>query len=167
MKNFSFLLIILTLLNIGLCEENIKDNPPNENKEIENSSKKTLEISHKLVDYLNSLKNLTEITKDELNEIFLNIFDLIVDDPLKLKNETNLGIISNFTDEVFDRLADKEKNVIIVENILGKSNISIITEFITRFFKALKIEEILSKFLKASLKILGEMLLNIFKSTDL
>ena len=167
MKNFSFLLIILTLLSIVLCEENIQDNPTNENKEIEDSSNKKLDVSHKLIDYLNSLKNLKEITEDELKEIFLNIFDLIVDDPLKLKNETNLGIISNFTDEVFERLADKEKNVIIVENILGKFNISIITDFITRFFKALKIDEILSKFLKALLKILGEMLLNIFKSTDL
>ena len=110
---------------------------------------------------------MTEVTKDELKEIFLNIYDLIVDDPIKIKNETNIAIISNFTDEVFERLADKEKNVIIVENILGKFNISIITDFITRFFSALKIEEILSKFLKASLKIIGDMLLNIFKSTDL
>ena len=167
MKSFSFLLLFFTLLSIVLCEENIQDNPTNENKEIEDSSNKKLDVSHKLIDYLNSLKNLKEITEDELKEIFLNIFDLIVDDPLKLKNETNLGIISNFTDEVFERLADKEKNVIIVENILGKFNISIITDFITRFFKALKIDEILSKFLKALLKILGEMLLNIFKSTDL
>ena len=136
MKKFSFLIIVFTLLSICFCEENIKDNSTNENNEILESGKKKLEISLKLIDYLNSLKNLTEI-------------------------------ISNFTDEVFERLADKEKNVIIVENILGKFNISIITDFITRFFSALKIEEILSKFLKASLKIIGDMLLNIFKSTDL
>ena len=167
MKKFSFLIIVFTLLSICFCEENIKDNSTNENNEILESGKKKLEISLKLIDYLNSLKNLTEVTKDELKEIFLNIYDLIVDDPIKIKNETNIAIISNFTDEVFERLADKEKNVIIVENILGKFNISIITDFITRFFSALKIEEILSKFLKAALKIIGDMLLNIFKSTDL
>ena len=64
-------------------------------------------------------------------------------------------------------MADEEKKVIIVENIIGKFNISTITNFITRFFNALKIEEIIASFLKALLKMLGDMLLKIFNNTDL
>ena len=63
MKKFSFLIIVFTLLSICFCEENIKDNSTNENNEILESGKKKLEISLKLIDYLNSLKNLTEVTR--------------------------------------------------------------------------------------------------------
>ena len=170
MKYFSFLLLFFTLLSICLSEENDVNNSKNDNSTVienKNSEEKKLEINHKLIEYLDSLKNLTEISKDELKEIFLKIYDLIINDPIQSKNETKIEIISNFTDEVFKLLADEEKKVIIVENIIGKFNISTITNFITRFFNALKIEEIIASFLKALLKMLGDMLLKIFNNTDL
>ena len=110
---------------------------------------------------------MKEISRDELYEIFTNIFDLIINDPIQSKNETKIEIISNFTNEVFELLVDKEKNVIVVEDTFGKFNTKVITDFISRFFKELNIEKILSNFLKAILKVLGEMLLKLFKNTDL
>ena len=170
MKHFSFLIFLFTLLSICFSEENIEDKTTKENNAVEENKtngEKKLGISEQLLNYLDSLKNLKEISRDELYEIFTNIFDLIINDPIQSKNETKIEIISNFTNEVFELLVDKEKNVIVVEDTFGKFNTKVITDFISRFFKELNIEKILSNFLKAILKVLGEMLLKLFKNTDL
>ena len=164
MKHFSFLIFLLTLFSICFSEENIGDKATKKNNAEE---EKKLGISAQLINYLDSLKDLKEISRDELYGIFTHIFDLITNDPSQSKNETKIEIVSNFTDEVFELLVDKEKNVIDVEDTFKKFNATVITDFISRFFKALDIEKILSIFLKAILKFLGEMLLNLFKNTDL
>ena len=69
-------------------------------EEKEGSSFKTLEISLKLITYLNSLKNLTTIEKEQLRGIFQNIYNLIVDDPEKKLNSSDSEMIDKFTDEV-------------------------------------------------------------------
>ena len=72
-------------------------------EEKEGSSFKTLEISLKLITYLNSLKNLTTIEKEQLRGIFQNIYNLIVDDPEKKLNSSDSEMIDKFTDEVYQK----------------------------------------------------------------
>ena len=179
MKNFYLLLILFSLLNMFLCEENITDNATdianstNENttavskEEKEGSSFKTLEISLKLISYLNSLKNLTTIEKEQLRGIFQNIYDLIVDDPEKKLNSSDSEMIDKFTDEVFESLADKEKNAIMLKEIYEQYNISKIMDFITRFLKSLNLESILGPLVNLIIKILGEMISSYFSDSDL
>ena len=187
----SFYLIILILLNIFLCQENItktndnstdinisNDNSTNttnttevsnvEEKKESGSSFKTLEISLKLIDYLNTLKNnLTTVDKAQLRNIFQHILDIILDDPEQKLNSSQAEMLDKFTEDVFESLANKEKNAIIMEEIYEQYNISKVMEYITRFLKSLNLETILGPFISMIVKFLGEMFLDYFKNTDL
>ena len=186
----SFYLIILILLNIFLCQENItntineteintsNDNSTNttntievskiEEKKESGNSFKTLEISFKLIDYLNTLKNnLTIVEKAQLRNIFQHILDIILDDPEQKLNSSQSEMLDKFTEDVFESLANKEKNAIIMEEIYEQYNISKVMEYITRFLKSLNLETILGPFISMIVKFLGEMFLDYFKNTDL
>ena len=186
----SFYLIILILINIFSCQENItntnnsteinttNDNLTNttnttevsnvEEKKESGSSFKTLEISFKLIDYLNTLKNnLTIVEKSQLRNIFQHILDIILDDPEQKLNSSQAEMLDKFTEDVFESLANKEKNAIIMEEIYEQYNISKVMEYITRFLKSLNLESILGPFISMIVKFLGEMFLDYFKNTDL
>ena len=185
----SFYLIILILLNIFLCQENITNTNTNNSTEINTSidnttnttevskieekkesgnSFKTLEISFKLIDYLNTLKNnLTTVDKAQLRNIFQHILDIILDDPEQKLNSSQSEMLDKFTEDVFESLANKEKNAIIMEEIYEQYNISKVMEYITRFLKSLNLETILGPFISMIVKFLGEMFLDYFKNTDL
>ena len=76
-------------------------------------------------------------------------------------------MIDKFTDEVFESLADKEKNVIMLKEIYEQYNISKIMDFITRFLKSLNLESILGPLVNLIIKILGEMISSYFSDSDL
>ena len=172
MKQFFILILVFVLLVFCSCQENVTENiSVNTTENSTEMSKKNetskLGISFKLLIYLNSLKNLTIIEKEKLNEIFMKMYEIIIDDPSKEKNETHLEMINKFTDEVFNLLADKEKNVIIVENIFESFNPTKIIEYITKFLKDLDLDSILNSLISTVIKFLGNMFLNFFKNTDL
>lgn len=76
-------------------------------------------------------------------------------------------MIDKFTDEVFESLADKEKNLIMLKEIYEQYNISKIMDFITRFLKSLNLESILGPLVNIIIKLLGEMISSYFSDSDL
>ena len=151
---FSF--IILVLLNINFCQENTTETVPEKK-----------EVNPELIKYLESLKDLKIIDREQLREIFVNIFDLLIEDPVELNNQTNIQQLHKFADDIFDKIADKEKNVIIFDEAIQKFDYSIIKSYITEFFKSFDLEAFFKSFLRAIIKLLGELFVNAFKNSDL
>ena len=151
-----FSLIIFLLLNINLCQDNTTKTVP-ENKE----------VNPELVKYLESLKDLKVIEREQLRDIFVNIFNLINDDPEQLHNQTNYEQLEKFADDVFDKIADKEKNAIMFDDAIQKFDYTKIKNYINEFFQTLDLESIFTSFLKAIIKVLADAFVNAFKNSDL
>ena len=151
---FSF--IILVLLNINFCQENTTETVPEKK-----------EVNPELIKYLESLKDLKIIDREQLREIFVNIFDLLIEDPVELNNQTNIQQLHKFADDIFDKIADKEKNVIIFDEAIQKLDYSIIKNYISEFFKSFDLEAFLKSFFKAIIQLLGDLFVNAFKNSDL
>ena len=151
-----FSLIIFLLLNINLCQDNTTKTVPEKK-----------EVNPELVKYLESLKDLKVIEREQLRDIFVNIFNLINDDPEQLHNQTNYEQLEKFADDVFDKIADKEKNAIMFDDAIQKFDYTKIKNYITEFFKTLDLESIFTSFLKAIIKVLADAFVNAFKNSDL
>ena len=151
---FSFILFLL--LNMYLCQNNTTQTVP-ENKE----------VNPELVKYLESLKDLKIIEREQLRDIFVNMFILLIEDPEQLNNQTNYEQLEKFADDIFAKIADKEKNAIIFDEVIQKFDYKIIQQYITEFFKTLDLESIFTSFLKAIIKVLADAFVNAFKNSDL
>ena len=157
-SNYIFsLLLIIFLFNINLCQDNDTDN-----------SLEKKEVSNKLLDYLTSLTKLKEITKPELQEIFLNIYDLLLENSGKEKNETMIKEdIPRLTEKVFENFSDKEKDVIIVEDLMKNFDPTKLKEFIYHFFHELDLKQFFQSFMIELIKIATNFFMSLFTNTDL
>ena len=157
-SNYIFsLLLIIFLFNINLCQDNDTDN-----------SLEKKEVSNKLLDYLTSLTKLKEITKPELQEIFLNIYDLLLENSGKEKNETMIKEdIPRLTEKVFENFSDKEKDAIIVEDLMKNFDPTKLKEFIYNFFHELDLKQFFQSFMIELIKIATNFFMSLFTNTDL
>ena len=152
MKYLNFSLIILILANIFFyvnCEV-----------------PKAAENNSTLKEYLETLKNVKVFEREELKDVFRQIF-LRVASQEQINNQTNLEEVEKFADTVFDKLANKEKNLLILEEVVQHFDHNIIKEYITEFFKSLSMEEVIHKILNSIISMITKMLLRFFGDEDL
>ena len=158
MKYFYASLIILVLLNFFFCEENTEANEVQKNEKANKGS---------LSDYLDSLKDVKEYTKEELREVFKQIFYRINDDPEKFNNQTLLDSIDEFSDQVFDNLADKERNILVVEDAFKKFDHKAIQAYVEDFLDHLDMKKLLHTIMNAVITSITKSLLKYFGDEDL
>ena len=152
MKYLNFSLVILILVNIVFyvnCEV-----------------PKAAETNSTLKEYLETLKNVKVFEREELKDVFRQIF-LRVASQEQINNQTNLEEVEKFADAVFDKLANKEKNLLILEEVVQHFDHNIIKEYITEFFKSLSMEEVIHKILNSIISMITKMLLRFFGDEDL
>ena len=152
MKYLNFSLVILILANIFFyvnCEV-----------------PKAAENNSTLKEYLETLKNVKVFEREELKDVFRQIF-LRVASQEQINNQTNIEEVEKFADAVFDKLANKEKNLLILEEVVQHFDHNLIKEYITEFFKSLSMEEVIHKILNSIISMITKMLLRFFGDEDL
>ena len=164
MKNFYLILILL--ISLIICEEIVKkESEEKEEKEDKN------ELSNKIYDYLAGLHldEIKIITKEELLNMIESLFTLVINE-IELtqeEKESNLNLIRMFSNQIFDLLATKEKNVIEIDKILDYFNPKNISKYIDIILKALGLNELYESIVKPLLSIFETIFLNNEKNAEL
>ena len=153
MKYLNFAFVILILANIFLYVVN-------------SEVPKAPENNSTLKEYLETLKNVKVFEREELKDVFRQIFYRVAT-PEQIANKTNLEETDKFADAVFDKLANKEKNLLILEEAVKFFDHNLIKEYITEFFKSLKMEEVIHTILNSIVSMITKMLLRFFGDEDL
>ena len=156
MKSMNLILISLTLLCICSCEENAPD-----------ASNNNTDFKEELREYLSSLRGVKTLNREELRDVFISIFKIVRKDSEQVNNETNIHTLETFADNLFKDLADKEQNVIIIEEVLKKFNPKAINDYLVEFLKELDLKQILYTLFKVFVRFLGELISEMLKTTDL
>ena len=156
MKSMNLILISLTLLCICSCEENAPD-----------ASNNNTDFKEELREYLSSLRGVKTLNREELRDVFISIFKIVRKDSEQVNNETNIHTLETFADNLFNDLADKEQNVIIIEEVLKKFNPKAINDYLVEFLKELDLKQILYTLFKVFVRFLGELISEMLKTTDL
>ena len=156
MKSMNLILISLTLLCICSCEENAPD-----------ASNNTTDFKEELREYLSSLRGVKTLNREELRDVFISIFKIVRKGSDQVNNETNIHTLETFADNLFNDLADKEQNVIIMEEVLKKFNPKAINDYLVEFLKELDLKQILYTLFKVFVRFLGELISEMLKTTDL
>ena len=152
MKYLNFSLVILILVNIFFYA----------NCEVPKAS----ENNSTLKEYLETLKNVKVFEREELKDVFKQIFIRVATQE-QINNQTNIEEVEKFADSVFDKLANKEKNLLILEEVIKNFDYKIIKEYITEFFKSLSMDEIIHNILNSIISMITKMLLRLFGDEDL
>ena len=152
----NLILISLTLLCICSCEENAPD-----------ASNNNTDFKEELREYLSSLRGVKTLNREELRDVFISIFKIVRKDSEQVNNETNIHTLETFADNLFNDLADKEQNVIIMEEVLKKFNPKAINDYLVEFLKELDLKQILYTLFKVFVRFLGELISEMLKTTDL
>jgi hypothetical protein len=158
-----FYLILILLISLIICEEIVK-------KESEEKEDKN-ELSNKIYDYLAGLHldEIKIITKEELLNMIESLFTLVINE-IELtqeEKESNLNLIRMFSNQIFDLLATKEKNVIEIDKILDYFNPKNISKYIDIILKALGLNELYESIVKPLLSIFETIFLNNEKNAEL
>ena len=158
-----FYLILILLISLIICEEIVK-------KESEEKEDKN-ELSNKIYDYLAGLHldEIKIITKEELLKMIESLFTLVINE-IELtqeEKESNLNLIRMFSNQIFDLLATKEKNVIEIDKILDYFNPKNISKYIDIILKALGLNELYESIVKPLLSIFETIFLNNEKNAEL
>ena len=156
MKYMNLILILLTLLCICYCEENAPD-----------ASNNNTDFKEELREYLSSLRGVKTLNREELRDVFISIFKIVRKGSDQVNNETNIHTLETFADNLFNDLADKEQNVIIMEEVLKKFNPKAINDYLVEFLKELDLKQILYTLFKVFVRFLGELISEMLKTTDL
>ena len=156
MKSMNLILVSLTLLCICSCEENAPD-----------ASNNNTDFKEELREYLSSLRGVKTLNREELRDVFISIFKIVRKDSEQVNNETNIHTLETFADNLFNDLADKEQNVIIMEEVLKKFNPKAINDYLVEFLKELDLKQILYTLFKVFVRFLGELISEMLKTTDL
>ena len=156
MKSMNLILISLTLLCICSCEENAPD-----------ASNNNTDFKEELREYLSSLRGVKTLNREELGDVFISIFKIVRKGSDQVNNETNIHTLETFADNLFNDLADKEQNVIIMEEVLKKFNPKAINDYLVEFLKELDLKQILYTLFKVFVRFLGELISEMLKTTDL
>ena len=156
MKSMNLILISLTLLCICSCEENAPD-----------ASNNNTDFKEELREYLSSLRGVKTLNREELRDVFISIFKIVRKGSDQVNNETNIHTLETFADNLFNDLADKEQNVIIIEEVLKKFNPKAINDYLVEFLKELDLKQILYTLFKVFVRFLGELISEMLKTTDL
>ena len=156
MKYMNLILILLTLLCIWSCEENDPD-----------ASNNNTDFKEELREYLSSLRGVKTLNREELRDVFISIFKIVRKGSDQVNNETNIHTLETFADNLFNDLADKEQNVIIMEEVLKKFNPKAINDYLVEFLKELDLKQILYTLFKVFVRFLGELISEMLKTTDL
>ena len=152
MKYFNFTFAILFLSNIFFC--------------ISSEVPKVEKYNNTLKEYLETLKNVKVFEREELKDVFRQIF-LRVATPEQRENHTNIEEVEKFADSVFDKLSNKEKNLLILEEAVQHFDHNIIKEYITEFFKSLSMEDVIHTILNTIVSMITKLLLRFFGDEDL
>ena len=161
-----FYLILILLISLIICEEIVKkESEEKEEKEDKN------ELSNKIYDYLAGLHldEIKIITKEELLNMIESLFTLVINE-IELtqeEKESNLNLIRMFSNQIFDLLATKEKNVIEIDKILDYFNPKNISKYIDIILKALGLNELYESIVKPLLSIFETIFLNNEKNAEL
>ena len=161
-----FNLILILLISLIICEEIVKkESEEKEEKEDKN------ELSNKIYDYLAGLHldEIKIITKEELLNMIESLFTLVINE-IELtqeEKESNLNLIRMFSNQIFDLLATKEKNVIEIDKILDYFNPKNISKYIDIILKALGLNELYESIVKPLLSIFETIFLNNEKNAEL
>jgi hypothetical protein len=83
------------------------------------------------------------------------------------EKESNLNLIRMFSNQIFDLLATKEKNVIEIDKILDYFNPKNISKYIDIILKALGLNELYESIVKPLLSIFETIFLNNEKNAEL
>ena len=158
-----FYLILILLISLIICEEIV-------NKESVEKQDKN-ELSNKIYDYLAGLHldEIKIITKEELLNMIESLFTLVINE-IELtqeEKESNLNLIRMFSNQIFDLLATKEKNVIEIDKILDYFNPKNISKYIDIILKALGLNELYESIVKPLLSIFETIFLNNEKNAEL
>ena len=156
MKSMNLILISLTLLCICSCEENAPD-----------ASNNNTDFKEELREYLSSLRGVKTLNREELRDVFISIFKIVRKGSDQVNNETNIHTLETFADNLFNDLADKEQNVIIMEEVLKNFNPKAINDYLVEFLKELDLKQILYTLFKVFVRFLGELISEMLKTTDL
>ena len=156
MKSMNLILISLTLLCICSCEENAPD-----------ASNNNTDFKEELREYLSSLRGVKTLNREELRDVFISIFKIVRKGSEQVNNETNIHTLETFADNLFNDLADKEQNVIIMEEVLKKFNPKAINDYLVKFLQELDLKQILLTLFKIFVRFLGELISEMLKTTDL
>ena len=152
MKYLNFALFILVLLNIFVCQSN--DDP------------KAVDKNSTLKDYLETLRDVKVFEREELKDVFKQIYYRVAT-PEQLKNETIIVEVEKFADTVFDKLANKEKNLLILEEALKFFDHNAIKQYVTDFLNSLSMKEVIHTLLNILITMITKMLLSLFGDEDL
>ena len=161
-----FYLILILLISLIICEEIVKkESEEKEEKEDKN------ELSNKIYDYLAGLHldEIKIITKEELLNMIESLFTLVINE-IELtqeEKESNLNLIRMFSNQIFDLLATKEKNVIEIDKILDYFNPKNISKYIDLILKALGLNDLYESIVKPLLSIFETIFLNNEKNAEL
>jgi hypothetical protein len=161
-----FYLILILLISLIICEEIVKK----ESEEKEEKKDKN-ELSNKIYDYLAGLHldEIKIITKEELLNMIESLFTLVINE-IELtqeEKESNLNLIRMFSNQIFDLLATKEKNVIEIDKILDYFNPKNISKYIDLILKALGLNDLYESIVKPLLSIFETIFLNNEKNAEL
>ena len=162
---FSFSIIFILLFSLYFCEEST--NKTLEEEEV-NIGK---ELNQKITEYLKEMgfENLKIITKEQVRDVFVNIYEMS-QFAIKLDNETKqntINMIEFLSEQLFNLLATKEKNVIEVDQIMEYFSPKSIEKYLNYILKLLGLDVLIDSIAKPFLLILEKMFLNISKSSDL
>ena len=162
---FSFSIVFILLFSLYFCEEST--NKTLEEEE-ENIGK---ELNQKITEYLKEMgfENLKIITKEQVRDVFVNIYEMS-QFAIKLDNETKqntINMIEFLSEQLFNLLATKEKNVIEVDQIMEYFSPKSIEKYLNYILKLLGLDVLIDSIAKPFLLILEKMFLNISKSSDL
>ena len=162
---FSFSIVFILLFSLYFCEEST--NKTLEEEE-ENIGK---ELNQKITEYLKEMgfENLKIITKEQVRDVFVNIYEMS-QFAIKLDNETKqntINMIEFLSEQLFNLLATKEKNVIEVDQIMEYFSPKSIEKYLNYILKLLGLDVLIDSIAKPFLLILEKMFQNISKSSDL
>ena len=162
---FPFSIIFILLFSLYFCEEST--NKTLEEEE-ENIGK---ELNQKITEYLKEMgfENLKIITKEQVRDVFVNIYEMS-QFAIKLDNETKqstINMIEFLSEQLFNLLATKEKNVIEVDQIMEYFSPKSIEKYLNYILKLLGLDVLIDSIAKPFLLILEKMFQNISKSSDL
>ena len=162
---FPFSIIFILLFSLYFCEEST--NKTLEEEEV-NIGK---ELNQKITEYLKEMgfENLKIITKEQVRDVFVNIYEMS-QFAIKLDNETKqntINMIEFLSEQLFNLLATKEKNVIEVDQIMEYFSPKSIEKYLNYILKLLGLDVLIDSIAKPFLLILEKMFQNISKSSDL
>ena len=163
MKYFSFNLVFILLFSIYFCEEST-----NQTLEEENIGK---ELNQKISEYLKEMgfENSKIITKEQVRDVFVNIYEMS-QIALKSDNKTKedtINMIEFLSEQLFNLLATKEKNVIEVEQIMEYFSPKSIEKYLNYILKLLGLDVLIDSIAQPFLIFLEKMFQNIDKSSEL